>query len=546
MDNRYGLGKTYTRRNFQIAAKVYVKDNIGGTFKYCSTTIYNWAKNKFTTLELDENIRTGSRNIAGQRVEIIFDREKLHFCMYAEHPDTEIPGRIWTIEAEVIEVHDELRFAARVSYSTPDYSEADLPHYSIPRFVRDISKRVGLLDVRRIKNTATTVDTDEGLEKLYNMLNNPNRILPIILISEKKEEDIIGSEYVSGYLLDGDTLASDIDMVGHVYQLPIEMAYKWNKKLPYEFSLPDGGIRTYYPKFDIETNEPFQHPYTTYNKIMAASFIQDDKEMIAGRAYEKILANRLINEAQKRYIEWNSLGHKFYYNTNKELLLNRKSKLLENTELLQVYEEILKENEIELQQKVDDSDYWEEMAKELEIRLNEEKRKVHSLEARIESLVDQMTSSGQEENKRIPDNYTDMPTWIDTYYSDRILLHPRAKRSLKEATFEDIQLVYKCLMLLGDDFYRYKKGNLKPDDLKAKCDELRIEDTPSISDSSAGEQGDTYFVDYNGKRCKLERHLRNGTSRDPARCLRIYYFWDDEDEKIVIGWLPSHLQTKNS
>jgi hypothetical protein len=38
-------------------------------------------------------------------------------------------------------------------------------------------------------------------------------------------------------------------------------------------------------------------------------------------------------------------------------------------------------------------------------------------------------------------------------------------------------------------------------------------------------------------------HLKNGgNTRDPMRCLRIYFFWDDDEQQVVVGSLPAHLE----
>ena len=69
----------------------------------------------------------------------------------------------------------------------------------------------------------------------------------------------------------------------------------------------------------------------------------------------------------------------------------------------------------------------------------------------------------------------------------------------------------------------------------------------SISETRAGEQGDTYFVTYPvGARNThlLEWYLTYGNSYEARYCLRIYFFWDKTEEVVVIGWLPSHLDNR--
>ena len=42
----------------------------------------------------------------------------------------------------------------------------------------------------------------------------------------------------------------------------------------------------------------------------------------------------------------------------------------------------------------------------------------------------------------------------------------------------------------------------------------------------------------------VEWHIKNGgNTRDPRRCLRIYYFWDEDSQQVVIATMPAHIQT---
>jgi len=56
-----------------------------------------------------------------------------------------------------------------------------------------------------------------------------------------------------------------------------------------------------------------------------------------------------------------------------------------------------------------------------------------------------------------------------------------------------------------------------------------------------------FFPNHQGKTFLLDRHLASNSSgfNDP-KMIRIYYFYDAESEKIVVGWLPTHLQTSKS
>ena len=72
--------------------------------------------------------------------------------------------------------------------------------------------------------------------------------------------------------------------------------------------------------------------------------------------------------------------------------------------------------------------------------------------------------------------------------------------------------------------------------------ELQLEE--SLTGDGVKFDPDLYSVTYNGIRKVLDRHLKRGNSRDPRFCFRLYFFWDDEAEIVVVGWLPTHLDNR--
>jgi hypothetical protein len=50
-----------------------------------------------------------------------------------------------------------------------------------------------------------------------------------------------------------------------------------------------------------------------------------------------------------------------------------------------------------------------------------------------------------------------------------------------------------------------------------------------------------YNVLYGGRQRQLDQHLRKGGGRDPRYVMRVYFFWDDDQQMAVVGWLPGHL-----
>jgi hypothetical protein len=47
--------------------------------------------------------------------------------------------------------------------------------------------------------------------------------------------------------------------------------------------------------------------------------------------------------------------------------------------------------------------------------------------------------------------------------------------------------------------------------------------------------------DVQGRRLEADWHIKNGgNTRDPWRCLRISYRWDDVTQQIVVAEMPAH------
>jgi hypothetical protein len=133
-----------------------------------------------------------------------------------------------------------------------------------------------------------------------------------------------------------------------------------------------------------------------------------------------------------------------------------------------------------------------------------------------------------------------------TLNSDHIVVMPRAISAAKRSPYENSPLVYQCLELLANDYRLTKLGQLDRNVFKDKCTELGLDVGGSVDPSRAGAAGDEYFVRWGGRKRWLDQHMGNGSARDPRFTLRIYYTWSEEDSKVIVGWLPSHLNNSKS
>lgn len=133
-----------------------------------------------------------------------------------------------------------------------------------------------------------------------------------------------------------------------------------------------------------------------------------------------------------------------------------------------------------------------------------------------------------------------IPAW-SAQNAGRITLTSRAFAGAKKSLYATPGHIYRALDFLAGPYREYRTGARTKADMETALQATGCQLAGSSGTSVAGTQGEAYFVRLNGKRQRLDLHLRRGGGRDERYCMRIYFFWDDESRQAVVGWLPSHL-----
>ena len=77
---------------------------------------------------------------------------------------------------------------------------------------------------------------------------------------------------------------------------------------------------------------------------------------------------------------------------------------------------------------------------------------------------------------------------------------------------------------------------------KSKLTELGMEDAPCFVNRDEARRTTGYSVQYEGTTHYLYDHIKYGNGYDNSNQIRIYYFWDEQRSRFVIGKMPSHLR----
>lgn len=184
--------------------------------------------------------------------------------------------------------------------------------------------------------------------------------------------------------------------------------------------------------------------------------------------------------------------------------------------------------------------YWRDLAKLQHKLLQDRPERTH----RVQHHGHKATPDDQPETARVW-AMRDIEEWA-AINSDRIIILPRAISATKRGDYENPTFLFECLELLANEYTLVKQGLEDRNAFKDKADAMGLKYGGSVDPSVAGELGDAYFVRWRGSRRFLDQHITKGSSRETRFTLRIYFTWDEVDERVVIGWMPSHLGTSQS
>lgn len=539
------LSSYVLRRSYQLLAKLHSENmSIDEAFDQAADYIYGWARYKFRhifrTLPYYKESFNGTQN--GVELGVVCQLDKGIFVLRAAHQDRYIAGRVWITDVELLKNNNECTFAIRLSVSSPQSCTEEIP-FSRPQFVGRIMSDIGLYDVQKLEFTPKYIENQQDVDDFIHLLENSDRTMPVLLLTACNSiEDSIHN----GYMMDAEKMANDLRGAAHVYQIMSHEANDYlNDTIGKHWSAFNGAVRTYYPGLSFESSEPYQHPLVTQQTIR----IRNTNSNSLDNACMEDVIKHIKNYIVRHRVSWEENNILFYTAVYRQLLQEQQSANDKTQDdLIEYYKMLVEEMQEECEEHKQAGNAYANDCEAYREQCDQYRKLVGQLKAQISSLRYQLeVTTGNADGCTVPldGEYTDIGDWIDAYYPDRLILHKRAARSLKSACYEDSELVYKCLKLLATAYYDYCMGSIPYNDFTAACKQIDsgLDECAAITDVAAGMEGETYYVQYHGKRRKLERHLTKGNSKDRRYCLRIYFFWDEQEHVVVIGDLPHHLDT---
>ncbi|MCS6997621.1 MAG: hypothetical protein NZ533_11895 [Casimicrobiaceae bacterium] len=449
------------------------------------------------------------------------DDHRVLWALRVDRPDADVPQRSWTTEVVIGYVPGaasalfSLRLLASSSESTLQVEPA------VPGLVRRIAS------VCRLRQGASYLDgrawhiaSEDEAQQLVAELLDPTRRIPYLVCSIAENE--------TRPRVKVDVLAKAMFGIARVVIVPAEYTWVITRELGKPLSVFNGAARAYLPGFTYDAN-PFAH-----RLFLLDSSVEDQHARAAMTALRWIAARESVRRLQLgsdvlSFSEVREASLDFERERLKKLGSADTEQLRAAQAQIDALKDDLRRSQETQQWLSDEHKAIEEYAKNLEQQLR-------GAQFRIQQLLAQIKARGEEPDAGIalPNDWDVFADWCDEVLSGRVVLSGRARRETKSPVFDDPQTAARCLLWLANE-YRDSRINGTGSDLRKPIAE-------GIHNERCG--ADSFEFDWGGRKVFVEWHIKNGgNTRDPRRCLRIYYFWDEERQVVVIATMPAHIRT---
>jgi hypothetical protein len=435
-----------------------------------------------------------------------------------DDPDKEVARRVWTTEITLGRKDNHApQLSLRLLANSPEAELRISPH--VPGLVQQIAAKCGLCaGAYEVEGSPKRVETDQDMFALFSMLESADRRLPLLLMSGDERTEDSSNPLIDAYALTRATIG-----LAHVVIIPANRTYALSDEFGKNLSVYHGAVRAYLPGFD-SASDPYEHRLWLSDAIKRDVAIATN-EMRAFAARESLRRTRMGHDVLPFVaVRSAALG------IEQERRINTGASDSEQLETakkrIDALEAEITEARSEVQQTLDIALVEEERARTAESQLN-------SARARIQALASQLNARGvnPDATNGPPKIWSGFADWCDQVLVGRLALTPAARRGVRHPEFKDVELVGRCLLWLA-----------------STCRDRRINGGGSLANipieegiENAPSGSDDFEFDYQGRNLAADWHVKSGgNTRDPIRCLRIYYAFDDATQQIVVADMPAH------
>lgn len=341
------------------------------------------------------------RFAAGVRIDIP-DGE--YWAVRCDDPDKTIPGRTWTTEVSIARQNNSASFGLKLMVATNE----PVPNYvpSIPGVVRQLADSPGLIrNGRRLTVEPFIVNSDEGLQYFIDLLVDRRRRTPVFAISLEEDQSDPLTAAVDPYKLAKRCLG-----IAHVVVVSGPQAFRLSSAVGKKLSVFRRAVRTYRPEMMLD-DDPHRHPLALAVQI-------GEWQQQGPSAFSDTL---VWDAARNSSITVDELRDLPSFTKVKQISLHQMREHAENERdypaLLALADEELKEKQMEIEVLESIVSEEEEKRQFAENRAAELESANSYLRGRVIYFEKTPRSEISNADKNIPNNYDELPEWIDREFS---------------------------------------------------------------------------------------------------------------------------------
>lgn len=447
------------------------------------------------------------------------------FSAKIEHPDSEA-ARTWSIEFEIAKTQDKVIFGIRTAVFGQDIHSAP---QSVPRLIKELSRRGASQAGIPLAYSGAEITSREELQTLVNFVNHPDRVAPLIVVTELPDAD--------GWPVDVQSVAKNTQGIAVVVSMRNDITYLWRELMPSRLNVFGGATRVYLPQNRGYLYAPIRIP-------------RED----LGEASEGVeaWAVRTALESSIKSPVW--IDRHSNFETARQILARQQrldaisaSRKSNNVDAMAaMYEEEINSLTAELERERTESRVWAGELQEWQDKFTELESANRSLLYQLEQASNKSKSGSieqKEEKEEFPASLSELRAWYErSPIKERLYITSKAIRAGEDSEYEKPEHVYVALDILGNQFFESKKiganaASAKELELALNKAGLHLE----FAGSNITLKSKDYRVDYDGRKLTTDLHLTRGGGRDPRYCMRVYFCWDEKTQKCIVGWMPSHL-----
>ena len=406
----------------------------------------------------------------------------------------------WALEL-TLAVSPNRRCCFRMSLGARDATGRVATPAHAPALVGALASAFGLFSPgpQPFSPTASVATTPIQVDRLIESILSPRRMAPIVVLACEAEGDEAHSAIGDRSRLDA--LAARLCGVANVVALPEPQSYELSRAFGKTLSTFQGAIRVYMPGFSTQ-DDPFIHQLFLPARIATweggmTAFLDYLSRAVAASASDSFSAAPLAPS-----------------HATMSLLLQR-TRLIHPT----------KETEAPKRPKFVEP--------------------IRGTPARAAPVTAQKPREPKAPTPK-KESLATLREWSEKNLDGKVAISERALRAARKAESDRVVEVHAALLLLKESYapMRIEGGAERRKAFEDACVQggFRCSQVTRTAIGSALGTRD-YVAQIDGRDVPMTHKLNQGTSRDERRQVWVYFGWDAETSRVVIGWLPTHLRS---